>query len=579
MATIQEILASEAQLSEADFTQASEKSKLNNISLMQAIENLKKIPEDKILQAFGKFYKTSTVNLSEKDIFPEIVNIVPKSIAQQYRLIPIDRVGNNLIVATSNPRNAEAIDTIRFKCGYIAKSVLALESKITEAIDKYYGKMDMSHLEKGASEAGATKVAMTAAASARKIIGAGENKDDGPIIKLVNDVLIKCLNSRASDIHFENYEEHMRIRLRIDGALMEIARPPIAFKSALTSRIKIMAGLNIAESRLPQDGAINIVIGDKPIDFRVNSLPTVYGEKIVMRILDKSNLQVDMTQLGFEEEQLKFFKKSINLPNGMVLVTGPTGSGKTTTLYSALQELNVEDTNVMTAEDPVEYNLQGINQVQMKPEIGLNFAEALRAFLRQDPDVIMVGEIRDLETAEIGVKAALTGHLVLSTLHTNSAADTISRLLNMGLAPFNLVAAINCITAQRLVRKICPHCRIEDTSINAETLIDLGINKAYVGKVKAYIGKGCQACNNSGNKGRIAVHEVLVISDAIKQSILRGDSAGELKKVAMKAGMKTLRQSALTKMLQGITTAKEVIKTTSPDHDSTMAPASKSPST
>ena len=299
MSTIQEILASEAQLSEADFTQASIKSKENNISLMQAIENLRKVPENKILEAFGKFYKTSTVNLSEKDIFPEIVNIVPKSIAQQYRLIPIDRVGNNLIVATSNPRNAEAIDTIRFKCGYIAKSVLALESKITEAIEKYYGKMDMSHLEKGASEVGVTKV--TSTASVRKIIGAGEGKEDGPIIKLVNDVLIKCLNSRASDIHFENYEEHMRIRLRIDGALMEIARPPIAFKGALTSRIKIMAGLNIAESRLPQDGAINIVIGDKPIDFRVNTLPTVYGEKIVMRILDKSNLQVDMTQLGFEE--------------------------------------------------------------------------------------------------------------------------------------------------------------------------------------------------------------------------------------------------------------------------------------
>jgi type IV pilus assembly protein PilB len=290
--------------------------------------------------------------------------------------------------------------------------------------------MDLSHLEKGGSDSTLTKVT-SSTASTRRIIGAGESKEDGPIIKLVNDVLIQCLNSRASDIHFENYEEHMRIRLRIDGALMEIARPPISYKSALISRIKIMAGLNIAESRLPQDGAINIVIGDKPIDFRVNSLPTVYGEKIVMRILDKSNLQVDMTQLGFEEEQLKLFKKSIYLPNGMVLVTGPTGSGKTTTLYSALQELNVEDTNVMTAEDPVEYNLPGINQVQMKPEIGLNFAESLRAFLRQDPDVIMVGEIRDLETAEIGVKAALTGHMVLSTLHTNIASDTISRVLNM----------------------------------------------------------------------------------------------------------------------------------------------------
>jgi len=415
MSTILELLKSEAGLTDADIAQATAKSKEANISFMLALENLRKVPEEKILDAFGKFYKTSTVNLGEKDIFPEIVNIVPKSIAAQYRLIPIDRVGNNLIIATSNPRNAEAIDTIRFKCGYLAKAVLALESKITEAIEKYYGKMDLSLLEKGSPDAGQTKVSSTAVT--RRVIGVGESKEDGPIIKLVNDVLIKCLTTKASDIHFENYEDHMRIRLRIDGALSEIARPPISFKNALTSRIKIMAGLNIAESRLPQDGAINIVIGDKPIDFRVNCLPTVYGEKIVMRILDKSNLQVDMTQLGFEEEQLKLFKKSIASPNGMVLVTGPTGSGKTTTLYSALQELNVEDTNVMTAEDPVEYNLAGINQVQMKPEIGLNFAESLRAFLRQDPDVIMVGEIRDLETRDRCESCVNWSHGAFNTSH------------------------------------------------------------------------------------------------------------------------------------------------------------------
>ncbi len=572
MATLEEILVKDAKLSEEDLKKATAKSKELNISLMSAIESLKKIPEETLLEAFKNYYKVSSVNLSEKDISPEIINIVPKAIAIQYRLIPIDRVGNNLIIATSNPRNAEAIDTIRFKCGYLAKAVLALESKINESITKYYGKMDLSDLEKAPQETAKT----TQMSSTRRIIGTGtESKDDGPVVKLVNDVLIKCLESRASDIHFETYEDHMRIRLRIDGALTEIAKPPIAFKNALNSRIKIMAGLNIAESRLPQDGAINLVIGEKPIDFRVNSLPTVYGEKIVMRILDKSNLQVDMTQLGFEEDQLKAFKKAINLPNGMVLVTGPTGSGKTTTLYSALQELNVEDTNVMTAEDPVEYNLTGINQVQMKPDIGLNFAESLRAFLRQDPDVIMVGEIRDLETAEIGVKAALTGHMVLSTLHTNSAADTISRLLNMGLAPFNLVAAINCITAQRLLRKICVHCRVEDTSMNAEAFIDLGIHPSYVGKVKAYVGKGCNHCGNSGSKGRIAVHEVLIMNDAIKQGILRGASAGELKKIAMKTGMKTLRQSSLTKMLQGITSAKEVIKTTSPDHDSVTSSTQK----
>ena len=564
MATVEDILENVPELSEDDIKHVASDSKGNNVSIMQAVENLRKLTDDRILEIFSKYYKVSTVNLTEKDIDSEIIKIVPKSIVVQYRMIPIDRVGNNLIVATANPRNAEAIDTIRFKCGYLAKTVLATEGKITEAIEKYYGKMDMSQLEKTSDS---TKVGT--GASARRIIGSGYSKDDGPVIKLVNDVLIKCLNSKASDIHFEIYENHMRIRLRIDGALTEIARPPISFKGALISRIKIMAGLNIAESRLPQDGAINIAIGDKPIDFRVNCLPTVYGEKIVMRILDKSNLQVDMTQLGFEEEQLKIFKKAISAPNGMVLVTGPTGSGKTTTLYSALQELNVEDTNVMTAEDPVEYNLTGINQVQMKQEIGLNFAEALRAFLRQDPDVIMVGEIRDLETAEIGVKAALTGHLVLSTLHTNSAADTISRLLNMGLAPFNLIASINCITAQRLVRKICPHCRMEDPSVLPSSLVDLGINIAYAEKVKAYMGKGCQACNQTGSKGRIAVHEVLFMNDEIKNSILRGDSSLAIKKVAMRTGMKTLRQSALTKMIQGITTAKEVVKTTSPDSDGT----------
>lgn len=563
MATLHEILISEGNLTEADLNEASAKSKSKNISIMHAIENLKKIPDEKLLEIFSKHYKVTAIDLKNKDIETEVIKIVPESLAKQHRFIPIERVGNNLIIATGNPHNIETIDAIRFKCGYLAKPVLALESKITEAIEKYFGQMDLSQLEK----TGNTDFSRSSNTStARRIIGTGE-KEDGPIIKLVNDVLIKCLNSRASDIHFENYEENMRIRLRIDGALIEISRPPISLKNALISRIKIMAGLNIAETRLPQDGAINITIGNKPIDFRVNSLPTVYGEKIVMRILDKSNLQVDMTQLGLEEDQLKLFKKAIAAPNGMILVTGPTGSGKTTTLYSALQELNTEDTNVMTAEDPVEYNLPGINQVQMKQEIGFNFAEALRAFLRQDPDVIMVGEIRDLETAEIGVKAALTGHLVLSTLHTNSASDTISRLLNMGVAPFNVVAAINCITAQRLVRKICQNCRVEDPSVTESTLVDLGISQAYAAKVKIYIGKGCSVCSNTGTKGRIAIHEVLIMNDDVKNSILRNQSSLEIKKVAMRTGMKTLRQSALTKMIQGVTTLTEVIAVTSADFD------------
>ena len=390
----------------------------------------------------------------------------------------------------------------------------------------------------------------------------GKGGDDGPVIKLVNDVLIQCKKTGASDIHIEPYEDFLRIRLRIDGGLREIHRPNGDMKGPLISRIKIMSKLNIAETRVPQDGAINIMIEGQPIDFRVSSCPTLFGEKIVMRILDKSNLQVDMTQLGFEIKQLEDFKTCIAQPNGIVLVTGPTGSGKTTTLYSAIQELNKEDSNVTTSEDPVEYSLPGINQVQVKPDIGFNFAAALRSFLRQDPDVIMVGEIRDLETAEIAIKASLTGHMVLSTLHTNSATDTISRLLNMGAAPFNLVSSINCVTAQRLLKKICESCKEPDPDVTKETLIELGIPEKFTDKIKPMRGKGCETCNDSGYKGRVAVHEVLVMSEELRVAILKGSSTDELKKIAMKNGMNSLRQSALSKMAKGITTAAEVVRST-----------------
>lgn len=563
---LSQMFINETSLTIEDYNQALSNSKKDNISLMHALENLNTIPEDQIIDVFSRFYRIHKVQLEKMDIPDSIITLIPKEIAQKHRVIPIDRAGNNIIIAMGDPKNLEAIDAIRFKCGYLAKPVLAAELKISDAIQKYYGKMEFSKVKETGKDFSATQVQSTQ--TSRKIIGSGiESKEDGPIIKLVNDVLIKCLSSGASDIHMEPYEDFMRIRLRIDGSLVEIARPPIGIKNALISRIKIMAGLNIAETRVPQDGAINITIGEKPVDFRVNSLPTIYGEKIVMRILDKSNLKVDMTLLGFEDDQLKNFKQSIYAPNGMVLVTGPTGSGKTTTLYSALQELNQEDGNVITAEDPVEYNLPGVNQVQVKAEIGFNFASALRAFLRQDPDVIMVGEIRDLETAEIGIKAALTGHLVISTLHTNSAPDTISRLLNMGVAPFNLVASLNCITAQRLLKKICTRCREEDNTITPEIMIQLGIHQNYADKVKAYKGKGCSFCNNTGSKGRIAVHEVLVMNDEVKRAILAGAAALDIKRVAMSTGMKTLRQSGITKMVQGIVTAQEVIKATALDSD------------
>ena len=559
MDKLQTLLEEHAELSSADYKAAQEAAKKEGTSLMLALENLNVVPSEKIVKAFAKHFNISHVDLGTKVLDKAITGLLPGEIAKKFFVIPVEKVGNNLIVATSDPNNLKALDAIRVKSGFVAKPLISSELRIREALDRYYGSVDISGLSgsKAPKQKKDSKVM-------RQTISSGKG-EDGPIVKLVNDILIQCKEKGASDIHIEPYEEYMRIRLRIDGALVEIAKPPIGMKAPLISRVKIMSSLNIAESRLPQDGAININIGDKPVDFRVSTLPTVYGEKIVMRILDKSSLQVDMTQLGFEVDQLEGFKESISTPNGIVLVTGPTGSGKTTTLYSALQDLNKEESNIMTSEDPVEYNLAGINQVQMKPDIGLNFAAALRSFLRQDPDIIMVGEIRDLETAEIAMKASLTGHLVLSTLHTNSAPDTIARLLNMGVAPFNLVAALNCITAQRLMKKICEACKEEDKDADPKVLIEIGVPASHAEKVKAYKGKGCMHCGGSGSKGRIAVHEVLIMNDPVKRSILNGDAAIDIKRVAMKNGMRTLRQSAIKKMVKGIVPIQEVIRVTGQD--------------
>jgi type IV pilus assembly protein PilB len=512
------------------------------------------------------------------DIPGTIINLIPKDIALKFRVIPIDRAGNNIIVAMGDPRNLAAIQAVRTRTGYMPKAVLASETRITEALNKYYGNtLDLSSLGigdagdkkggKGGPEKTAAQKAAASGGKAERLDISTGDKGDGPIIRLVNQVLMECINRKASDIHIEPYENSMRVRLRIDGVLHEIVKVPMQMKAAMISRVKIMSALNIAETRLPQDGAINIMVGGNPIDFRVNTVPTIYGEKIVMRILDKSNLQVDMTQLGFEVDELAKFKSSIHNPFGMVLVTGPTGSGKTTTLYSALAELNQSSDNIMTAEDPVEYNLEGVNQVQMKPDIGLNFAAALKSFLRQDPDIIMVGEVRDLETAEIAVKAALTGHMVLSTLHTNNAVETIGRLMNMGLESFNLVSALTCITAQRLLRKNCEKCRVVDESVTPQVLVQLGIHPSYADKVKAYKGAGCGTCNGTGCKGRIAVHEVLKLSDPVRDGIIQGLPAMHLKRIAMTNGMRSLRQSALTKLAKGLVSAAEVTSGTIPDSD------------
>ncbi len=562
---LRQYLVKNGVLSDADFTKAEENAAKEKTSVTYAIEKLGTVDEGALLEALSKMYRVPKTALHEMDIPTAIIATIPKEVAMKHRVVPIDRAGNNVIIATADPRNINALDAIRFASGFFPKPVLASETRLREAIEKYYG--NMLDIGSNAKSSAMPEIEIRKKEQAKRVDISFDGGGDGPIIKIVNQILVQCLTRKASDIHIEPYESFVRVRLRIDGVLHEILRPPLELKAALTSRMKIMAGVNIAETRLPQDGAISVSIGGKPVDFRVNTLPTNYGEKIVMRILDKSSLQVDMTKLGFEVDELAKFKASISSPFGMVLVTGPTGSGKTTTLYSALADLNQVSDNIMTAEDPIEFQLEGINQVQMKPDIGLNFATALKAFLRQDPDVIMVGEIRDQETAEISIKAALTGHMVLSTLHTNSAPDTISRLLNMGVESFNLVSALTCITAQRLLRKVCEGCRIVDESVTPEVMIQMGIHPQWAAKIKAYKGKGCLACGGSGNKGRVACHEVLKMNDPIREAILENMPAMRIKKVAMDNGMRSLRQSALTKMAAGIASAAEVVGATSSDSD------------
>jgi len=545
------------------------------------------VTEEKIVNFLSKQYGVPTINLSEYNIDPNIIKLVPRDLAQKHLIIPVTRVGPNLTIAMADPTNVFAIDDVKFITGYNVEVVVASESAIIEAISKYYGsaiavpsfKEPLSQATKKTSEPSEVTIEdLTSeigdldkvALEAIQVIETEEEAQEGevikevdaPIVKLANSILLNAINQRASDIHIEPYENVLRVRYRVDGVMYTVQTLPTKIKNALTSRIKIMSKLDIAERRLPQDGRIKLKLGkDREIDFRVSTLPCLFGEKVVLRLLDKSNLQIDLTKLGFEPEQLQEFMDAISKPYGMILVTGPTGSGKTTTLYSALNHLNKTDVNIMTAEDPVEYNFMGINQVQIKEEIGLTFAQALRSFLRQDPDIIMVGEIRDFETAEIAVKAALTGHLVLSTLHTNDAPSTITRLLNMGIEPFLVSSSVILILAQRLCRRICQKCKTEE-HVPPQALVKLGFSEEEAKTIKVFKGKGCPACNGKGYKGRIALYEVMPIKDEIKDLILEGASAGELKKAAIKLGMKTLRMSGLTKIKEGITTIEEVLRVT-----------------
>ncbi len=550
------------------------------------------VSDDMITAVLSRQYGVPSVNLELFDIDESVIRLIPREVADKYSVLPLSRVGATLTLAMVDPTNVFAMDDIKFMTGLNIEPVVVSEASVQDAISRYYSQSREIELARDFDESAAANgnghldelpsSGMTLesldfeadGADALEVIDESDEIDlsnltrmseDAPVVRLVNVLLADSLQRGASDIHIEPYEKEMRIRFRVDGVLYDVMHPPLRLRDALISRIKILSKLDIAEKRLPQDGRIKIKLKvhgrSRELDFRVSTLPTLFGEKVVLRLLDKERLMLDMTKLGFEPESLVKFQRNITKPYGMVLVTGPTGSGKTNTLYSALQALNTPETNIMTAEDPVEFNLPGINQVQMKEQIGLNFAAALRSFLRQDPNIILVGEVRDFETAEIAIKAALTGHLVLSTLHTNDAPSTISRLMNMGIEPFLVATSVNLIQAQRLIRRICKDCKA-DHHVPPEALVEVGFSKEEAAQLKTYKGTGCSKCNNTGYKGRVGLYEVMEVTEDIRELILIGASALELRKRAIEDGMITLRESGLYKIRNGVTTLEEVVRET-----------------
>jgi len=547
------------------------------------------VSDDTITAILSRQYGIPSVNLELFDIEDSVLRLIPQEVAQKYSVLPLSRVGATLTLAMVDPTNVFAMDDIKFMTGLNVEPVVVAEASVQQAISKYYSTSREIELASVAPEVVSNgngfsdsdlvsldNLDLDQNVNAEDVEVFEENdeidlsslksmSEDAPVVRLVNVLLVDSLRRAASDIHVEPYEKELRIRFRIDGVLYDVMHPPLKMRDALISRIKIMAKLDISEKRLPQDGRIKIRVKvdsrSRELDFRVSTLPTLFGEKVVLRLLDKEKLMLDMTNLGFEPDSLVKFQRNISKPYGMVLVTGPTGSGKTNTLYSALQSLNTVDTNIMTAEDPVEFNLPGINQVQMKEQIGLNFAAALRSFLRQDPNIILVGEIRDFETAEIAIKAALTGHLVLSTLHTNDAPSTISRLMNMGIEPFLVATSVNLIQAQRLIRRVCKNCKKEHPTPH-EALVEIGFSAEEAKALKTYKGRGCPSCNDTGYKGRIGLYEVMEITDEIRELILIGASALELRKKSIEDGMISLRESGLQKIRNGLTTIEEVLRET-----------------
>jgi type IV pilus assembly protein PilB len=576
---IGELLLKEKRITPDQLQEALNFQKANGGKLGMNLVKLGFVKDEEITALLSRQYGVPSINLSDFEIDQAVIKLVPPDTTQKYQILPLNRSGATLTIAMTDPTNVFAMDDIKFMTGYNVEPVVASESAVMEAIQRYYnltakvaaGNGQQSALEFATQalqelpQVDESEVEVLEELEEISVEALAKQGEEAPVIRLVNVMLMSAISKGASDIHIEPYEKELRIRYRIDGVLYNIMAPPLKFRDPIASRVKIMAKLDIAEKRLPQDGRIKIRFNDagrgKEIDFRVSCLPTLFGEKIVLRLLDRDKLMLDMTKLGFESESLAKFEEAISRPWGMVLVTGPTGSGKTNTLYSSISKLNTSETNIMTAEDPVEFNLPGINQVQIREGIGLNFAAALRSFLRQDPNIILVGEIRDFETAEIGIKAALTGHLVLSTLHTNDAPSTISRLMNMGIEPFLVASSVNLICAQRLVRRVCKVCA-EPMPLPAQTLTKVGFSHEDAASVTPLKGRGCEKCNNTGFKGRVGLYEVMEVDDDIKELILVGASGLELRKKAVERGMITLRQSGLRKVKAGMTTIEEVLRET-----------------
>ena len=526
------------------------------------------IEDEDLVEFLSQRYGVPAINLNEVEVDEGIIKIIPPDVARKYTIIPVSKAGAKLTIAMVDPTNVFAMDDIKFMTGYNVEPVVASDSSLRKAIDDYYGSTHSIELKKvmeDLADPDESDLEVLDDEEELDLENIQQQSEEAPVVRLVNIILTDAIKRSASDIHIEPYEKEYRVRYRIDGILYEVMRPPLKLREAITSRVKIMARLDIAEKRLPQDGRIKIKTRFagrvKDLDYRVSVLPTIFGEKVVLRLLDKDNLMLDMTKLGFEIESLRHFEQAIFRPYGMVLVTGPTGSGKTQTLYSAISRINSPETNIMTAEDPVEFNLVGINQVQMKEQIGLNFATSLRSFLRQDPDIILVGEVRDFETAEVAIKAALTGHLVLSTLHTNDAPSSINRLMNMGIEPFLVASSVHLIVAQRLVRRICNNCK-EPLEIPPQALENIGFDKAEIATLKLFKGKGCERCTGTGYRGRLGLFEVMPIDEQMRELILSGASASELRIKAEENGMISLRLSGMQKIRDGATTIEEVMRET-----------------